>query len=143
MSLIFIMINFMQSPISLCFVILLQILFCSADLSLNKSHIWVVFIFLLIFFGGIMVIFMYVRSVSQNDQLVINIKWLSLIPLRVVFLCFDKFRLNKTETCPITCIFRPYRLNWGVFLLIYLLITIVLVVKLTRPNYGALRSGLN
>ena len=136
----FILIRFVRSPVRLCFLIICQILICRIDLILSKPNIWLIFIFLLIYFGGMIVLFMYVRSVSQNEFMFLNLRWIWLLPLVGLSLRFDSYRIIKSEACQRRTMFSSLGSRWGVWMLRYLLIIIILVVKLTRPNFGALRS---
>ena len=128
-----------SSPVSLCIIIIAQILLCSLEVLIHKNNIWLNFVFLLIFFGGLMVLFMYVRRVSQNEILRGHFWLLPFGCLRVVFFQIDYLNISSSRGCRGELCFN--RLGWWLasLLILYLFTTIILVVKITNPCRGALR----
>ena len=140
MRLIPVLIRIFRSPIRLCIIIIIQIIFCSIEIIFHKNNIWLNLIFLIIFFGGLIVLFIYVRSVSQNELINFNVKLSPLVMVSGLFLQWDYFNIANTNLCPGIICFN--KIGWWLssILIVYLFVVIVIVVKITNPNNGALRT---
>ena len=141
MSIFFIIIAMFQAPISLCVVMLLQIIMCSLDLGIYKGQLWTNFIFMLIFFGGLIVLFIYVRRVRQNESLYINTQLLWLTPILLISVGRN-YRILTSTKCPRIEYFTQLGWGWAVLGIFYLLLALILLVKVSRPQFGALRTEI-
>ena len=127
-------------PLILCLALITYAISARA-LVMNLVSSWVAYAIILIFLGGIMVVFLYVRTWRRNQKFLLPPFPL---PLILFFLCAI-FYLNPT-TPPL----RPYSAAYistiyistsgGIilFLVVYLLLTLFLVVKTSESFKGAL-----
>lgn len=115
----------------------------------------------LIFIGGILILFIYISSLSSNEKISFSfgifIKNFSLFCLIPVTLIFDNFFLPKTKNTDLSKlnefiilinenhinISKLYETpnNWiTIILILYLLLTLIIVVKITNSFIGPLRQ---
>ena len=139
MRLIPILISIFTAPMSLCIIIILQVVICSIDVLNHKNNIWLNFIFILIFFGGVIVLLVYVSRVSQNELITFKFWLYPFILFSTLTIQHDYYNISSTRSCVGSVCFRG--LGWwlSVILIIYLFVVIIIVVKITDPYTGALR----
>lgn len=147
------------------FILLTQtILNCLITGVITKSF-WFSYILFLIFIGGILILFIYIASLASNEKLKFNpliiIKVnLLFIVLLVTYILFDKFYiinyLNNTDIIIFsdqTFLINENHLslskiydspnNFTVILIInYLLLTLIIIVKITNLFQGPLRPKI-
>nr|YP_010402393.1 NADH dehydrogenase subunit 6 [Lysmata boggessi]QVT15584.1 NADH dehydrogenase subunit 6 [Lysmata boggessi]QXJ42676.1 NADH dehydrogenase subunit 6 [Lysmata boggessi] len=157
MSIIFIK---MFSPLAMGSVLLLQtILVCTAT-GITFKSMWFSYILFLIFLGAMLVLFIYVASLASNQQFFFSLK-LSMFMLMVFLMSFTSivfvdslsiFQIINVERSSVTpnelltssplllsMIYSMTSMNLTVFVILYLLLTLVVVVKITGFFYGPLR----
>lgn len=136
----------LSSPLSIGLCLLLLTLFIALTAGLMYAKLWLSYILVLVFLGGLLVIFIYVALVASNEQF-----YLSWKPLLVSFLILPGFiwevtnnfeapgllhsSLNKgLNRIRIEWINQFYYQNYTftLFLVIYLLLTLLVVVFNTK-----------
>jgi len=102
---------------------------------------WTILIFLLIFFGGVIVLFLYISTLAINEQTKVKTRVIALIPIVLLFRrragakgLIEGGGLIGWE------VFKHLRSGWGPILIVYLLYCLILVVKTCKSYLGALRS---
>ena len=153
---------FIKHPLSIGLILLIQTILIRLFTGLIIKTFWFSYILFLIFIGGILVLFIYVTSLASNDLFKINFKILSI--LLIIFRCLSLFLLfidkniiffyfinhetfsfdilnkfilensqilNKLYNFPINLI--------TIALIIFLLITLIAIVKITNVFEGPLR----
>nr|ADW41348.1 NADH dehydrogenase subunit 6 [Drosophila robusta] len=165
-SLIFIMtiifIN-MIHPLAMGLVLLLQTILISLITGLMTKTFWFSYILFLIFLGGMLVLFIYVTSLASNEMFNLSIKLtlISLIMLTLLMMIsfiIDKnsssFFLINNEMQSISNLMSYFSENSlslnklynfptnlvTILLMNYLLITLIVIVKITKMFKGPLRS---
>ena len=132
-------IQIVSSPIGICILLIMQIL-TTRLISVWVGSLWLRLIFVLIFFGGLIVLFVYIRSVAQNDTIVFNTNRLWVIgPAGFMLFILPKRSISFSHKCLGQELLTPVSLSWGLILVLYLLIVLVIAVKLRRGYFGALR----
>lgn len=132
---------------------------CLITRSISK-RIWFRYILFLVFVGGILILFIYIASLSPNEKISLSIKlikkliiWITLcIIITIVdknFLMFidtidrknfdNIIILIKENQIDITKIYEIPNNFITIILIIYLLLTLVIVVKVTNSFIGPLR----
>nr|WNO18690.1 NADH dehydrogenase subunit 6 [Pintara tabrica melli] len=165
MIFITILMFFLKHPLAMGFMILIQTIMICLISGLYLNTYWFSYILFLTFFGGLLVLFIYVSSVASNElfQFLFKNKLLMLFLLLLLFmitfillnnnlnLIFDSFKLNKFYNYLIL-INNNNNINWTklyneqtyllmMMMIIYLFITLVAVVKITNIFHGPLRSN--
>nr|YP_010613688.1 NADH dehydrogenase subunit 6 [Lethe chandica]WAR69332.1 NADH dehydrogenase subunit 6 [Lethe chandica] len=155
---------FINHPITMGLLILLQTLFICLLLGMLINSYWFSYILFLVFLGGLLVLFIYVSSIASNELMNIkfinkfiifmpffllimtillknNLNWLNLSINEDMNNFFNMFLFSFNENN--ISLFKLY--NNQTYLLmsimiIYLFITLIAVVKITNIFFGPLRS---
>nr|ALO77020.1 NADH deshydrogenase subunit 6 [Mordellidae sp. GENSP02] len=147
----------LKHPLSMGASLLVQTLLISLMLGNSAPNFWFSYILFLIMVGGMLVLFIYMTSVASNEKFKTNWLLLTLIPLTTLAIAsYDMtmsstFLFNNYESMPISSEINFNQLiikfmNWPssitlAFMIIYLLITLIAVVKITNLSYGPLRTN--
>nr|YP_010326879.1 NADH dehydrogenase subunit 6 [Olene inclusa]UNP54128.1 NADH dehydrogenase subunit 6 [Olene inclusa] len=155
---------FINNPLSMGLMILIQtILTCLFTGMLIKTY-WFSYILFLIFLGGLLVLFIYVSSITSNELFKpsFNLKIFFCIML-LTFILIIKFNKSMNMNLLINSDMNNFSMMMNLFynnnfninlnklynshtflimimLAIYLLITLIAVVKITNIFFGPLRS---
>lgn len=148
-------------PISIGLILLTQTLLSCLLSGIITKRFWFSYILFLIFIGGILILFIYMSSLAANEK--INFSPSFIIKLSIIFIItipiiiLDKFYIinifNNSDTTPdsniliiinenIITISKIYDKpnNLIIILLInYLLLTLIVIVKITNTFMGPLR----
>nr|YP_009926444.1 NADH dehydrogenase subunit 6 [Lysmata amboinensis]QNH68787.1 NADH dehydrogenase subunit 6 [Lysmata amboinensis] len=150
----------MSSPLAMGLVLLTQtILICLITGASSKS-VWFSYILFLIFLGAMLVLFIYVASLASNEQFFFSPKMTTSIPLIILTSLLMALFLDPlpnpqpinieqsstllTETLNssfliVSMIYSSTSMNLTIFVVLYLLLTLIVVVKITGFFYGPLR----
>nr|YP_010564725.1 NADH dehydrogenase subunit 6 [Volucella nitobei]UZA61115.1 NADH dehydrogenase subunit 6 [Volucella nitobei] len=153
----------MNHPLSMGLMLLIQtVLICLMTGLMTKSF-WFSYILFLIFVGGMLILFIYVTSLASNEMFSLSTKMtlttIMLLMTTLIYLIMtDKmmliFNSSNNEMITITEInsfIKENTLNLNklynyptnmitIMLIMYLLITLIATVKITKLFYGPLRS---
>lgn len=133
--LMFLIIPSIGSPLPLCLLLvgLSGVIALIRGLSVSK---WIFCSIFLIFLGGMIVIFLYVCSISINEKLTWSTRpYLYLIPI-IAF-----FGINVLSEKSNQGLWEVYSYSWSpliIFFIFYLLVALVLAVKFSQSFKGAL-----
>nr|YP_010265222.1 NADH dehydrogenase subunit 6 [Allodia pyxidiiformis]UIP57093.1 NADH dehydrogenase subunit 6 [Allodia pyxidiiformis] len=159
----------MKHPLSMGMVLLIQTLLISLSIGLMSKSFWFSYILFLVFLGGMLVMFIYVTSLSSNEMFSISNKLFSFVILMglmssLIFLFLDLnfihwmnnmetelFITSKNEinflaeenTISLLKIYNHSTNLITLFLINYLFLTLVISVKITNFFYGPLRPSFN
>nr|YP_009353591.1 NADH dehydrogenase subunit 6 [Curculio davidi]AQX92152.1 NADH dehydrogenase subunit 6 [Curculio davidi] len=154
-SIIFIYIN---HPLSLGGTLLIQTILMTMMSSFLFFNFWFSYILFLIMVGGMLVMFIYMTSIASNEKFklpknMLIYLMLILMVYSVTLLFVDKFysmiismkfnSLNQSfliMNLNLSKFYNYPNLNLLIFLMIYLLITLIAVVKIIGKNTGSLRQ---
>nr|AXS66178.1 NADH dehydrogenase subunit 6 [Curculionoidea sp. 31 KM-2017] len=150
---------FLSHPLSMGSILFMQTILISISSGLMHSNFWFSYIIFLIMIGGMLVMFMYMTSIASNEKFTHPSKpiyilssifmtcWLlSLISdsyfsatliktfnsFKQPILLFNDFSLSK--------FFNKPSMNLMIFLITYLLISLIAIVKITDNYKGTLRQ---
>nr|QVM79280.1 NADH dehydrogenase subunit 6 [Niphona lateraliplagiata] len=148
---------FLNHPLSYGLVLLIQTIFVALMTGMMASNYWFSYIIFLVMVGGMLILFIYMTSVASNEKFKFSIKltliFLPMFLLTSFFIFSDAFfydlilkndlmdqsnnsnfklSLNKFINYPLNSIFY--------LMIIYLLITLIMVVKITDIKSGPLRQ---
>nr|UYO79380.1 NADH dehydrogenase subunit 6 [Cheumatopsyche sp. XG-2022] len=154
------MLMLIKTPLNLGLLILIQTLMFCLIMNINMSIYWISYILYLIMLGGILILFVYMCSISSNEIIKFNINWImlffSIYTLSYMymnnknFLWLNFFNLNlnslnfiinKEIIINISKIYNNYIMMITLMLITYLLITLMMVSMFVNMNYGPLRSS--
>nr|BCD58808.1 NADH dehydrogenase subunit 6 [Lethe sicelis] len=155
---------FINHPICMGLLILLQTLFICLLLGMLINSYWFSYILFLVFLGGLLVLFIYVSSIASNELMNFTFlnKFVIFIPLLILFLTillknnlnwlnlsFNEDMNNFVNMFLFTYnenninLFKLYNEQTYllmIIMIIYLFITLIAVVKITNIFFGPLRS---
>nr|UHA56200.1 NADH dehydrogenase subunit 6 [Trigonodes hyppasia] len=158
---------FLNNPLSMGLMILIQtLLVCTLSGMLIKTY-WFSYILFLTFLGGLLVLFIYVSSIASNElfkpsfnnkiltfilfnlfaliflMLLNNLYWMNFSFNSDMndFLSLSMF-INNDNKINLSKLYNNQTFMIMVMLIIYLLITLIAVVKITNIFYGPLRSKM-
>lgn len=150
-----------KHPLAIGLILLIQTLLTSLLTGIYVKTFWFSYVLFLIFIGGILVLFIYVTSLSSNEIFSISFKLLFItIIIIIIFINFSFFidkslietfiNNNEINTFFINSLMPEnsielnkiynFPTNLITLLLInYLFLTLLVTVKITKKNYGPLR----
>lgn len=150
-------------PLAMGLALLFQTILICCTTGLSNLSFWFSYILFLIFLGGILVLFIYVTSLASNEMFKPSI--LSLIAIVIVSvtgavaLICDPIILSQntllkissfitdfyysTDLELVSTIYNSTNINLTIFIVFYLLLTLIVVVKVTGNFFGPLRLSSN
>nr|QWB85700.1 NADH dehydrogenase subunit 6 [Peithona prionoides] len=144
---------FLNHPLSLGIILLTQTILISLMTGTMNNNFWYSYMIFLIMIGGMLILFIYMTSVASNEKFKFNPKFLFLIKSTMILIFMMMFldsfifnlNFNMTNFSQINNLslskFINSPNNMIIFLIIlYLLISLIMVVKITNINYGPLRQ---
>nr|YP_009859870.1 NADH dehydrogenase subunit 6 [Ostrinia scapulalis]YP_010044344.1 NADH dehydrogenase subunit 6 [Ostrinia nubilalis]AAL66248.1 NADH dehydrogenase subunit 6 [Ostrinia nubilalis]QKK36388.1 NADH dehydrogenase subunit 6 [Ostrinia nubilalis]QKK36414.1 NADH dehydrogenase subunit 6 [Ostrinia scapulalis]QOL11950.1 NADH dehydrogenase subunit 6 [Ostrinia scapulalis]QPF23494.1 NADH dehydrogenase subunit 6 [Ostrinia nubilalis] len=160
---------FLNHPLSMGFMILIQTLLTCIITSMIMKTYWMSYILFLTFLGGLLVLFIYVSSIASNElfKLSISLKMLLLFNLIIILMIsmffnnnlywinlsinnlemnnfFNMFLFfNNENKINLSKLYNNQTFLMMMMMIIYLFIALIAVVKITNIFYGPLRSSFN
>nr|YP_010443294.1 NADH dehydrogenase subunit 6 [Anomala russiventris]UTE83822.1 NADH dehydrogenase subunit 6 [Anomala russiventris] len=148
---------FLTHPLSMGMMLLMQTIIMALTMGFFNINFWYSYILFLIMIGGMLVLFIYMTSVASNEKFQFSIKLTIFILFMFMVMMFliammDPYfsDLNSiyTET---SSNYKEYNMSFSKYLnypnimimymmIIYLLITLIAVVKITQIESGPLRQ---
>nr|AXS65908.1 NADH dehydrogenase subunit 6 [Tenebrionoidea sp. 15 KM-2017] len=152
-----IMFMFLKHPISMGGILLLQTIIMSLMLGNFMMNFWFSYILFLVMVGGMLVLFIYMTSIASNEKFKTNFKLMTTFGLIMITLIWMEslnpafISMNNSEfsTMESNLNFNQMIMkfmNWPsisimLFLIMYLLFTLIAIVKITEISGGPLRSS--
>ena len=151
-----------KHPLAIGFILLIQTFLICLFTGIYIKTFWFSYTLFLIFIGGILILFIYVTSLSSNEIFSISFKLIFfslfiIIFIIIIILFIDKFFTENfifnneiTSLLIKTSILNEDILNLNkiynfptntitLILINYLFLTLLITVKITKKNYGPLR----
>nr|YP_011015298.1 NADH dehydrogenase subunit 6 [Melanotus fiumii]UBS91020.1 NADH dehydrogenase subunit 6 [Melanotus fiumii] len=151
---------FISHPLSMGFTLLIQAILIAMITGMMSHNFWFSYILFMIMIGGMLVLFIYMTSVASNEKFLFSMKlsimFLIMMVIIIGMMMTDPFssylETTNIDSQPLTAstkfelsLSKYINLpsNWiMVSMIIYLLITLIAVVKITNIMYGPLRQKL-
>nr|AND96717.1 NADH deshydrogenase subunit 6 [Digitonthophagus gazella] len=146
----------LKHPLTLGMILLIQTINTSLFMGYFNSNYWFSYILFLIMIGGMLVLFIYMTSIASNEKFSPSIK-LFLFSMLMYFIylitmiSIDPFYMTMSNSYKMSLL---NEINWSLnkylnfpnnmimyMLIIYLLITLLAIVKITNFKSGPLRSS--
>nr|YP_010528120.1 NADH dehydrogenase subunit 6 [Rhyzodiastes puetzi]UXW64222.1 NADH dehydrogenase subunit 6 [Rhyzodiastes puetzi] len=142
---------FMKHPLSMGLMLFLQTIMISLIMGFFNITFWFSYIMFLIMIGGMLILFIYMTSLASNEKFSFSsflLIMLSILNLMLIMLYYPKlsyfnmntFSINSTFLNSLKFIFNLPINFITIMLMIYLLITLIIVIKITNLNQGPLRQ---
>nr|YP_009551281.1 NADH dehydrogenase subunit 6 [Ceratophyllus wui]QAA12296.1 NADH dehydrogenase subunit 6 [Ceratophyllus wui] len=152
----------MNHPLSMGFMLMIQTLWISIFIGIISKTFWFSYILFITFLGGMLILFIYMTSLSSNEYFKFSIKtfmfslMMSIIMLLIInfmdltFLNYlnnsDSFIFNSLSYSNINILNMNKLYNYPnnlitITLIIYLLMTLIIVIKITDLFIGPMRKN--
>nr|YP_010127378.1 NADH dehydrogenase subunit 6 [Apomecyna saltator]QPO99874.1 NADH dehydrogenase subunit 6 [Apomecyna saltator] len=149
---------FLSHPLSFGLILLLQTLMVTLITGLLNLNFWFSFILFLVMIGGLLILFMYMTSVASNEKFKFSNKIMYMVMfiilMTLLFSLMDQFftnlnhfnlDMNNFNTTPNFSKSLSKFINFPMnnifyMIIIYLLITMIMVTKITNIKAGPLRQ---
>lgn len=144
---IFIMVS---HPLTIGLILIVQTLIIAFFSRLFLPSFWFSYILILVFMGGLLVLFVYVSTLASNEQINISPPYLFIFLTLLIFLVLlliwtprEIFTLtdNSQLDYSYSWIFSLPLISLSFFLIVYLFIVLVAIVKITKFWGGAIRPA--
>lgn len=137
---------------------MLQTIIISLITGIINFNYWFSYILFLIIVGGILILFIYITRIASNEKFKLSYKIILLIfrislLLLLIITFIDSFLFNNINILELKNQNLNYYYNYSInkylnwpsnlilfIIIIYLLITLIIVVKITNIEYGPLRQ---
>nr|YP_010238869.1 NADH dehydrogenase subunit 6 [Anoplophora horsfieldi]QTE20918.1 NADH dehydrogenase subunit 6 [Anoplophora horsfieldi]QTV20884.1 NADH dehydrogenase subunit 6 [Anoplophora horsfieldi] len=150
---------FLNHPLSFGMIILIQTILIALMTGLMNYNFWFSYIIFLIMIGGMLILFIYMTSIASNEKfkfsykLFITISMMLIILLTLFILDSYLFNFNLMNDLTNQNMIQNFKLSMNKFLMwpintiffliiIYLLITLIMIVKITDIKSGPLRQKM-
>nr|YP_010591372.1 NADH dehydrogenase subunit 6 [Agriotes hirayamai]QEH58442.1 NADH dehydrogenase subunit 6 [Agriotes hirayamai] len=151
---------FLNHPLSMGFTLLIQAVLIALITGMMSNNFWFSYILFMIMIGGMLVLFIYMTSVASNEKFLystkLSVMLLMMLLMTITFIMIDPFMNYELSTNTDMKMFKMNSLfslslskyinlpsNWiMISMIMYLLITLIAVVKITNITYGPLRQKL-
>nr|UBN08869.1 NADH dehydrogenase subunit 6 [Panesthia australis] len=145
----------MNHPLAMGLILLIQTIMISMITGISTQSFWFSYILFLIFIGGMLVLFIYITSLASNEMFIMSTKLLCLLMIitpMMTFLLKTKFpnsnnqeslmflTINNSTSLPLIKLYNYPTGMLTIMMAIYLLITLIAVVKITNIFSGPLRQ---
>nr|ASY98259.1 NADH dehydrogenase subunit 6 [Pseudogalepsus sp. JZ-2017] len=147
---------FMNHPLSMGLILFLQTILMCLISGLMSLSFWFSYILLLIYLGGMLVLFMYVTSLASNEMFFWKMKMMipiGFLPITYIciYFCNPQISLNFYENLENLTIFTSNSSNFllkmynqpinmmTILIATYLFLTLIAVVKIINIHKGPLR----
>nr|YP_002587083.1 NADH dehydrogenase subunit 6 [Penaeus stylirostris]ACA47128.1 NADH dehydrogenase subunit 6 [Penaeus stylirostris] len=145
-------------PLAMGIMLLFQTIMICVTAGLSMNSFWFSYILFLIFLGAMLVLFIYVASLASNESfsfsgsLFLTASFITFAGLMMVFV--DPLLLNTPMSIQqssltnnhltstqflLNSIYNYTTMNLTLFIVLYLLLTLIVVVKITNTFFGPLR----
>nr|QZP41143.1 NADH dehydrogenase subunit 6 [Geoscapheus dilatatus]QZP41156.1 NADH dehydrogenase subunit 6 [Geoscapheus dilatatus] len=154
-SLLSILFTQMNHPLAMGLILLIQTIMISMITGLSTQSFWFSYVLFLIFIGGMLILFIYITSLASNEMFIMSTKLLYLMMMimpSLVFLMKMNFlnltnqeslmflMINNSTPLPLLKLYSYPTGTLTIMMAIYLLITLIAVVKIINIFSGPLRQ---
>nr|YP_009251322.1 NADH dehydrogenase subunit 6 [Hapsodrilus ignifer]AIQ80119.1 NADH dehydrogenase subunit 6 [Hapsodrilus ignifer] len=150
---------FMEHPLSMGLILLIQTTLVAMITGLVSHNLWFSYILFMIMIGGMLVLFIYMTSVASNEKFMFSNKlvmgMMTTAIISATWMMTDKMfsyqnsmnmdmmmiSMNPSYTLSMSKYLNFPLNSWMISLIVYLLLALIAVVKITNVTYGPLRQS--
>uniref|UniRef100_UPI00315DFF6A NADH dehydrogenase subunit 6 n=1 Tax=Tuerkayana magnum TaxID=3018951 RepID=UPI00315DFF6A len=146
----------LNHPLAMGLMLLVQTVLISITVGISTYSFWFSYILFLVFLGGMLVLFIYVASLASNETFIFKSSLLLFFSTMILssFLCLfiDPFLISYSSSLPFLSLksmtSTPFIISWiyntpsmifTMFIISYLLLMLIVVVKIVNLFKGPLR----
>nr|YP_010535542.1 NADH dehydrogenase subunit 6 [Alectorobius fonsecai]UYB78311.1 NADH dehydrogenase subunit 6 [Alectorobius fonsecai]UYL27220.1 NADH dehydrogenase subunit 6 [Alectorobius fonsecai] len=127
-------------PISMIIMIILISLSINMYMYMHMKFSWFIMIITLLILGGLMVIFLYITSLTPNKKFNFNKKFLLMTALLIFFSKTNQM-MNSCHKSQIMNMFYPESLVTLILTLIFLMLTLISIMWLINSSMAPIKSN--
>nr|YP_010511704.1 NADH dehydrogenase subunit 6 [Palaeoagraecia brunnea]UXL83028.1 NADH dehydrogenase subunit 6 [Palaeoagraecia brunnea] len=149
-------------PLAMTLTIIIQTLLVCLITGLKTSSFWFSYVLFLVFLGGMLVLFIYITSLASNEMFITPVKMLTFVMTMMIFSLLLSFSLDylyqldyssdmksieysasylyMESNYLLTKLYNNPTSSITLMLVIYLLLTLIVIVKITNIFAGPLRQ---
>nr|UWM13009.1 NADH dehydrogenase subunit 6 [Glyptelasma sp. 1 ZG-2020] len=139
-------------PLAMIFSLIFQTILVAMSLFLMLHFPWFSYTLILVFLGGMLILFTYMANIASNEKFFPNTKPLYILPLILVFMILlpsininlnNDSKLLSQETFHSLMVMKPYEMNILPLITIMaslIILTLLAIVKISKMSSGALRT---
>nr|YP_009740690.1 NADH dehydrogenase subunit 6 [Ergatettix dorsifera]QID03652.1 NADH dehydrogenase subunit 6 [Ergatettix dorsifera] len=144
-----------KQPMKMVIIILMQTMMTTFMMSMKTKSSWFSYMLMIIFIGGMMVLFIYITSITPNEQMKSNITFIMVTTLVIssmilitktpnftnneTSLMYNMYNL-KPEQLMLNKMFNMPMYTLSITMMIYLFIALIAVNKISNMKKGPLRK---
>lgn len=134
---------YVNHPISLGFILIFYAL-VTGLLSIILRNSWFFYLLVLVFLGGVIILIIYISTLSANEKFFLDnaglpMMFVLFLSLSLIFYFEFNNRINiSIKNCFISNVYEQSNSRLTIILILYLLLTILCVVKLVKFEKGPL-----
>nr|AIZ58578.1 NADH dehydrogenase subunit 6 [Ornithodoros costalis] len=144
MKLLFILTTLFLSslhPISMLMIMISTTIYLTLMIYMVMKQSWLSLIITLLMLGGLLVIFLYITSLTPNKKFILSKKiFFALTPLTLLINFNNSFYTNFSNLTTLS-IFDIDKTPMLFFMLIYLLLTLLVIMKMINSTLSPLKSN--
>nr|QFQ01315.1 NADH dehydrogenase subunit 6 [Paralebbeus jiaolongi] len=149
----------MTQPLSMGLMVVIQTILIAFIAGVGASSTWFSYVLVLIFLGAMLVLFLYVASLAPNETFPISTTMLLILlsgasmPLPLFLLdqmglplkmtiegaSFNTDQIMSSTKATLGLMYSLPSMNLTMYIILYLLLTLIVVVKITNTFFGPLR----
>lgn len=141
---------FLNHPLTIGIILIAQTIIIAIFTGILLPSFWYSYILILVFLGGLLILFIYVSTIAANEQIgIIPVSSIIVITLFVFFIIKISVRLIPRKIF-LTTDRTPFKENYSWiftlpssvltgFLIVYLFIVLIAIVKITKFWGGSIR----
>nr|YP_009537776.1 NADH dehydrogenase subunit 6 [Ornithodoros coriaceus]AYN59508.1 NADH dehydrogenase subunit 6 [Ornithodoros coriaceus] len=128
----------MPHPISMLIIMIMMTVYINILMYMMMKHTWFILIITLLMLGGLLVIFMYITSLTPNKKFYLKKYFFVSIPIFYMMKMNNLSWLSLNNTQTMKVLSSPSIL---IFMLIYLMITLMAIMSLIKSSLAPLKAN--
>nr|YP_010535711.1 NADH dehydrogenase subunit 6 [Ornithodoros tabajara]UYB78649.1 NADH dehydrogenase subunit 6 [Ornithodoros tabajara]UYB78662.1 NADH dehydrogenase subunit 6 [Ornithodoros tabajara] len=125
-------------PIFMILIMIMTSLLLNVYMYMYMKNTWFIFLITLLILGGLLVIFLYITSLTPNKKFNFNKKIFLMLPL--IFLPKITFISNNNTTLQMLVLFLPKSLTMLLMTLIYLILTLISIMVMLKSSMAPIKT---
>nr|YP_009527968.1 NADH dehydrogenase subunit 6 [Ornithodoros sonrai]AYN50621.1 NADH dehydrogenase subunit 6 [Ornithodoros sonrai] len=127
-------------PISMLMIMISTTIYLMLIIYMMMKHSWLSLIITLLMLGGLLVIFLYITSLTPNKKFILSNKFFMFIPL-IILIDSNTPLYTNFSNLMISSIFNIDKTPILFFMLTYLLLTLLVIMKMINSMLSPLKSN--
>nr|UYB78441.1 NADH dehydrogenase subunit 6 [Alectorobius microlophi] len=125
-------------PMMMIMIMILSTLILNFYMYLYMKYSWFILMITLLILGGLLVIFLYITSLTPNKKFNFNKTFIIMIPL-ILVLKFEQI-MNPSISHQILYLFTPLSLILLMLTIMYLMLTLISIMRIIKSSMAPMKS---